>query len=121
SDVVLKLISISNIDWDAYERSWGYQRLPLIPLAGLLIEASYDEWVRINAIECKHMQALEEKNNLLFINAYDLTGELTPQVPIEQITLTVNPSCRYGGDLTEDEKSNRFREDTMKEVVSYSI
>lgn len=67
------------------------------------------------------MKSLEKENNLLFIGAYGLADEIIPEVPIEQITLTVNPSYRYGGDLTEDEKSDRFREDTMKELVSYSI
>ncbi len=52
---------------------------------------------------------------------YGLTDELTPDVPIEQITLTVNPAYRYGGKLTEEEQWTRFRQDTMKELVSYAI
>ena len=47
--------------------------------------------------------------------------ELTPDVPIEEITLTVNPAYRYGGKLTEEEQWVRFRQDTMKELVSYAI
>ena len=43
------------------------------------------------------MKRLEEENNRLFIDAYGLQDELTPDVPIEQITLTVNPAYRYGG------------------------
>jgi type II restriction/modification system DNA methylase subunit YeeA len=42
-------------------------------------------------------------------------------VPIEQITLTVNPAYRYGGKLTEEEQWTRFRQDTMEELVSYAI
>ena len=38
------------------------------------------------------MKRLEEENNRLFIDAYGLTDELTPDVPIEQITLTINPA-----------------------------
>lgn len=34
------------------------------------------------------MKRLEEKNNLLFINAYGLQDELSPEVPESQITLT---------------------------------
>ena len=67
------------------------------------------------------MKRLEEENNRLFIDAYGLTDELTPDVPIEQITLTVNPAYRYGGKLTEEEQWTRFRQDTMKELVSYAI
>ena len=67
------------------------------------------------------MKRLEEENNRLFIDAYGLGEELTPDVPIEQITLTVNPAYRYGGKLTEEEQWTRFRQDTMEELVSYAI
>jgi type II restriction/modification system DNA methylase subunit YeeA len=67
------------------------------------------------------MQRLEEENNRLFIDAYGLQGELTPEVPIEQITLTVNPAYRYGIKGTEQERNARFRSDTMAELVSYVI
>jgi type II restriction/modification system DNA methylase subunit YeeA len=66
------------------------------------------------------MKRLEEENNRLFIDAYGLQDELTPEVPIEQITLTVNPAYRYGGNLSEDELWNRFRQDTIKELLSYA-
>ena len=67
------------------------------------------------------MKRLEEKNNHLFIDAYGLTEELTPDVPIEQITLTLNPAYRYGGNISEEEQWTRFRRDTMAELVSYAI
>ena len=67
------------------------------------------------------MKRLEEENNRLFIDAYGLADELTPDVPIEQITLTVNPAYRYGGKLTEEEQWTRFRQDTMEELVSYAV
>ena len=67
------------------------------------------------------MKRLEEENNRLFIDAYGLQGELTPDVPIEQITLTANPAYRYGGKLTEEEQWAYFRRDTMAELVSYAI
>ena len=67
------------------------------------------------------MKRLEEENNRLFIDAYGLGDELTPDVPLEQITLTVNPAYRYGGKLTKEAQWTRFREDTMQELVSYAI
>ncbi len=47
------------------------------------------------------MQQLEEENNRLFINAYGLQDELTRDEPLEQITLTVNPKYRYGGNYPD--------------------
>lgn len=118
------LISEAKKDWDAYERSWDFQSLPLLAVASdatPTVESSYAAWVAQNRDTIAEMKRLEEANNRLFIDAYGLQDELTPDVPIEQITLTVNPAYRYGGKLTEEEQWTRFRQDTMAELVSYAI
>jgi type II restriction/modification system DNA methylase subunit YeeA len=117
------LVSASN-DWDAYERSWGFQLYP--PLKVSLesistLEESYAKWITHNRQIVNEMKRLEEENNSLFIDAYGLQDELSPEVPIEQITLTINPTYRYGIKVTEEERNTRFREDTMAELVSYAI
>lgn len=63
------------------------------------------------------MKQLEEANNRIFIDTYGLESELRPEVPIEQISLTVNPSYRYGSNITEDEQWRRFREDSICELI----
>ena len=68
------------------------------------LESSYIAWITQNRETIAEMKLLEEENNRLFIDAYGLQDELTPDVPIEQITLTVNPAYRYGGNLTEEEQ-----------------
>ena len=85
------------------------------------VESSYTAWTTHNRETIAEMKHLEEENNRLFIDAYGLADELTPDVPIEQITLTVNPAYRYGGKLTEEAQWTRFRHDTMTELVSYAI
>ena len=67
------------------------------------------------------MQSLEEENNRLFIDAYGLQDELTPEVPLSEITLTCNPYYRYGGNLTDEEREARLQSDTIAELVSYAI
>ena len=114
----------SRKDWDAYERSWDFQSLPLLTASSeptSTLESSYTAWITQNQGTIAEMKRLEEENNRLFIDAYGLADELTPDVPIEQITLTVNPAYRYGGKLTEEEQWTRFRQDTMEELVSYAI
>ena len=124
-NVVAKLCRASSrIDWNAYERSWDFQSLPILTASSEStppLESSYTVWITQNRETIAEMKRFEEENNLLFINAYGLQDELTPDVPIEQITLTVNPAYRYGGKLTEEEQWTRFRRDTMKELVSYAI
>ena len=66
------------------------------------------------------MQRLEEENNRIFIEAYGLQDELTPDVPLKEITLTCNPYYRYGGDKTEEELEALLLADTMRELLSYA-
>ena len=119
-----QLVRTTGSDWNAYERSWGFQALPILnPSTDLVptFESSYTAWVTQNRDIIAEMKRLEEENNRLFIDAYGLADELTPDVSIEQITLTVNPAYRYGGTLTDEEQWTRFREDTMAELISYAI
>ena len=118
------LVLICRLDWDSYERSWDFQSFPILTASSepaSTLESSYNAWITQNRDTITEMKRLEEENDRLFIDAYGLAGELTPDVPVEQITLTVNPAYRYGGKLTEDELWTRFREDSMQELVSYAI
>lgn len=119
-----RCIDLARADWNAYERSWDFQSFPLLKTSTdptPTLESSYAAWIAQNRASIAEMKRLEEENNRLFIDAYGLADELSPDVPIEQITLTVNPAYRYGGNLTEEEQWGRFREDTMQELVSYAI
>ena len=119
-----ELVKISCRDWNAYERSWDFQSFLLLPNVSettLTLESSYNAWISQNQATIAEMQRLEEENNRLFIDAYGLQDELTPEVPIEKITLTVNPAYRYGIKGTEQQRNARFRADTMTELVSYTI
>ena len=118
------LVRQAQADWDAYERSWDFQSLPLLTAssdATATLESSYTAWITQNRDTIAEMKRLEEENNRLFIDAYGLADELTSDVPIEQITLTVNPVYRYGGKVTEEEQWTRFRQDTMEELISYAV
>ena len=117
-------IEFSQEDWDAYERSWDFESLPILTASSEptpTLESSYTAWITQNRETIAEMKRLEEENNRLYIDAYGLQDELIPGVPIEQITLTVNPAYRYGGKLTEEEQWTSFRRDTMKELVSYAV
>ena len=118
------LLIFGQSDWNAYERSWDFQSLPILSVAtesSPTLESNYDAWIAQNRAIIAEMMRLEEENNRLFIDAYGLSEELTPDVPLEQITLKVNPAYRYGGQLNEEEQWSRFRKDTMAELVSYAI
>lgn len=98
---VKSLIEIASQNWNAFEVSWDYRSDPLV---GSKINNSHltnsqtysiettlkSAWVSYKEsviASAARMRKLEIKNNLIFINAYGLQDELTPDVPEEQITL----------------------------------
>ena len=121
--VVGHLIDLEKADWDSYETSWDFLSLPLLnpDYRHLTLKSSYqnlrNHWHEMTL----QMQRLEEENNRIFIDAYGLQDELTPEVPLNEITLTCNPHYRYGGDKTEEELEALLLADTLRELVSYAV
>ena len=66
-------------------------------------------------------QNLEAENNRVILEVYSLQDELTPEVPLNEITLTCNPHYRYGNDRSEEELEALILADTMRELLSYSV
>jgi type II restriction/modification system DNA methylase subunit YeeA len=99
-------IKIACKDWDSFEASWDFQIPPLLreDLNAATIEESFNNWQAHCAANIKQMQELETDNNRLFIQAYGLQDELTPEVPEDQITL-----------------ARADREADIKRLISYSI
>ena len=118
-----RLIEVHKADWNSYEVSWDFTALPLLlhDHRQPTLKASYQK-LRANWREMTlEMQRLEEENNRIFIEAYGLQDELTPEVPLNEITLTCNPHYRYGNAKSEDELEALLLADTMRELVSYAV
>ena len=147
------MVEIAHMDWDSYETSWDFAANPLIAAWNSEREKAGDssgeaairdqardgtlqgiyEKVRAGwAANCEEMRRLETENNRIFIEAYGLQDELTPEVPWHEITLTCNPWYRYGvsaprgegaaGTMPKDVKlEERLRADTVKELISYAV
>ncbi len=120
---VEKLIAFAKSDWDSYETSWDFTTLPLLQpeYYTSTLRETYTK-LRVNRKEMTlEMQKLEEENNRIFIEAYGLQDELTPEVPLSEITLTCNPHYRYNGDKSEEELEALLLMDTIKEFISYAV
>jgi hypothetical protein len=104
--IVETAVSISRTDWDSFETSWNFESLPLVTDANNAncIEESVSKWSEHCQEMISKLKSVEEQNNRLFIEAYDLKGELIPEVVEDQITL-----YRPG------------REEDIKRLVSYAI
>ncbi|WP_066478879.1 MULTISPECIES: BREX-1 system adenine-specific DNA-methyltransferase PglX [unclassified Sphingomonas] len=118
-----RLVSIARSDWDAYETSWDFTTLPVLSFEHRA-ESLADTYANLRTHwqgMTDEMQRLEEENNRIFIDAYGLADELTPGVPIEEITLTCNPAYRYGVKGSEEDREARLREDTVAEFLHYAV
>ena len=116
-------IEFSKNDWDSCEISWDFSALSLrrTDYRKSTLKDTY-EFLRSRWKEMTlEMQCLEEENNRIFIEACGLGDELTPEVPLGEITLTCNPYYRYGGGRSEDELEARMLADTMRELISYAV
>ena len=121
---VKELISKAKRDWDSFEISWGFTNLSILQTdyRRSSLKNTYQN-LRVHWREVtEEMQSHVEENNRLFIEAYGLQDELTPEVPLKEITLTCNPHYRYGGNnKTEAELEVQLQADTMAEFLSYAV
>ena len=118
-----ELVKISKCDWDNYETSWDFDSLSLLHPDNhqLALNITYQK-LRIHWQEMtREMQRLEQENNRIFIEAYGLQDELTPEVPLKEITLTCNPHYRYSGKKSDEELEALLLADTMKAFISYAV
>ena len=91
SSLVNDCISISRRDWDAHETSWDFKENELVrifkdngwgPLQ-TVIEEYKNEWSRL----FNQLHANEEELNRQFIDIYGLKDELSPEVPLNEVTI----------------------------------
>ena len=86
-------ISISRADWDAHETSWDFQENELVRLSkeqgegshrlSDLMDAYREHWTE----QFLQLHANEEELNRQFIEIYGLEDELTPDVPLSEVTI----------------------------------
>lgn len=118
-----KNIFFARSDWDSYETSWDFTKLPLLdpsyrqPTLQTTYQKLRHQWQQTTL----EMQRLEEENNRIFILAYGLQDELTPEVPLNEITLTCNPHYRYDHTKPQTELETLLLADTIKEYISYAV
>lgn len=127
-------ISISKLDWDAHETSWDFQTNELIALSqeGLAnirtsindepvmnysaLELLYQEYKTKWATMFHQLHANEEELNRQFIDIYGLQDELTPDVPLEEITILQQ------GEVKIVDGALQFQADVViKQLISYAI
>lgn len=95
---VCQNISISKQDWDAHETSWDFEENPLLSYINkeiaegeigksYSIAALYNLYTTDWEERFEQLHANEEELNRQFIEIYGLQDELTPDVPLDEVTI----------------------------------
>lgn len=141
-DITQQNISISKCDWDAHETSWNFQSNEIVALNNdkkyadtmneiyegtkMMVDLAAPQlnslgW-RTRIIkqkwERKFMQlhANEEELNRQFIGIYGLQDELTPDVPLDEITILQQ------GEISIEDNAIVWHDDIlMKQLISYAV
>ena len=116
-------VCLAKSDWDAYEISWDFTSPPLLQhdYRQTTLKTTYQKHRAHWNQKTIEIQRLEEENNRIFIEAYGLQDELTPDVPLNEITLTCNPFYRYGNNKNFEKLESMLLADAMKEFISYAV
>ena len=145
NSLVQQNISISKQDWDSHETSWDFERNPLyeqflecmeddlqnvIPSGTSLEELSkyavaeamhplttcihnYEDKWEMNFMR---LHKNEEELNRQFIDIYGLQDELTPEVPLTEITILQQ------GEISIENDRIKWHDDVvMKQFISYAV
>ena len=82
-----EILSLTTEDQSESEESFDFQFAPFAYKGRDSLPSSWSDWAEKLASRRKNVCLLEEENNRLFIEAYGLQGEVSPEVPEDQITL----------------------------------
>jgi hypothetical protein len=116
-------IQISKQDWDAHETSWDFKQNELLRII-------YENGLKQSTIESiidkydEHWRSLfyqlhdnEEELNRQFIEIYGLQDELTPEVPLNEVTIQQQGEIYFN----EDNELVFDSEVLVKQLISYAI
>ena len=120
SKIVEKNISISKLDWDAHETSWDFKENELVRVGNEQGITSLSEIVTQYKAEWEdkfhQLHANEEELNRQFIEIYGLQDELTPEVPLDEITILQQ------GEISIENNNIVWHDDVIaKQLISYAI
>ena len=143
-DIISKNINISKDDWDAHETSWDFEENEIvgyineardIPLEctfkdkdgklgsyssdarpSFYLESLYEEFKTKWTERFVELHSNEEELNSQFIEIYGLEDELTPEVPLDEITILQQ------GEISIENNDIVWHSDVvMKQFISYAI
>ncbi len=119
SDVISQLvsqnISISRQEWNSRETSWDFHKNEFIRLKEDTLERTFDKYKKYWEELFSELHRNEEELNRQFIEIYGLKDELTPDVPLEEITILQEETSIENGELVF------HADEVFAQFVSYAV
>jgi hypothetical protein len=115
SEIVDNTIKISKSDWNSHEVSWDFKQNELIRLKSGTLEESFNNYKNFWKEQFFQLHENEEELNRQFIEIYGLQDELTPDVPLEEITILQEETGIENGELVF------YADKVMEQFVSYAV
>jgi type II restriction/modification system DNA methylase subunit YeeA len=131
-NIVNHQISISKTDWDSRENSWDFEQSPFLNESANL-KIAFQTWEQKVTQDFFDLHRNEEELNRIFIRIYGLQDELTPDVPLTEITILQDELDSKELGKSEQEIREKLLADpeqvrlpikknvVMKQLISYAI
>lgn len=131
--IVQENIFISRQDWDAHETSWDFQRNELLNMDAEIpreelhpdsIEWCVEQYKKKWEQMFNQLHTNEEELNRQFIEIYGLQDELTPDVPIDEITILQQGEISFvpSAEGEDAPKVMKWNDDIIiKQLISYAV
>lgn len=108
-------IQISKKEWNSRETSWDFTKNELIKHSAQDLEEAYDLYQEYWKNKFFQLHKNEEELNRQFIEIYGLQEELTPDVPLEDITILKEETKIVNGQLVFQ------KNEIIKQFISYAV
>ena len=116
-------IALAKNDWDDYETSWDFKSSPLLrEVRPSSLESCYDSYKNRVNTNFAQMQENEEYLNGVFLDIYDLVGDVLPDVSRRDISHTYIYDSKE--EITDDIRESYYvytKQDTIKDFISYAV
>lgn len=86
-ELVQDSIDVSKEEWDSKETSWDFKKNWFINLKEENLEEIFDLFKQYWTNKIQKLKRNEEDINVRFIQLYDLVGEISPEITLEEITI----------------------------------
>lgn len=116
--IVKQNVTISKSDWDAHETSWDFEENELVRIFkqnGGTLEETLDTFIEEWTAKFHELHDNEEELNRQFIETYGLQDELTPDVPLNEITILQQKEVTVENGQLQWDKSV-----VLKQLLSYA-